>query len=125
MQLVFHLSKIIYLIDNIEILDKHQNNSNEFVTLFLSNLIESKGYLVYLDALIILSVMLEQKNINIYSILAGKLLNNEKDKLNKIEEIQLRLSQVNNSKNISTKEAISILLIPQYSILNLINLKKR
>ena len=29
----------------------------------------------------------------------------------------------NNSNNISTKEAISVLLIPQYSILNLINLK--
>ena len=43
---------------------------------------------------------MKKQNINIYSILAGKLLNNEKDKLNKIEEIQLRLSQVNNSKNI-------------------------
>ena len=44
--------------------------------------------------------MLEKKNINIYSILAGEFLKNEENKLNKIAEIQSRLSQINNSRKI-------------------------
>jgi len=83
-----------------EINNKHINDSNQLQTLFLGNLIESKGYLVYLDALSLLVDRIKKTDIKILSVIAGNFLKADNYNLKKINEIQTRLDKINNSKQI-------------------------
>jgi len=84
-----------------EVIDKHVDSPNQIQTLFLGNLIESKGYLIYLDALILLLKKLQNTDLKVFSVLAGNFLKNKNNNSDKIRKIQTLLDQINNSKNIN------------------------